>query len=162
MPPRNLGLDLQNLAHSPARATPAPHMATGSPLGWLLGVGVNALNFDWKELSFLSLSAPIPGLYSVFKLLQQNRRQVWKSFLKIPAFVTEGLYFLATGRTEQQTELERDYFHWQKRRWGISKCVAPSGLLFSYFSTGPRRMIHIHLLSCGLGVLLRKGWDSSR
>ena len=131
---------------------------------WLLGVGVNAFSFDWKELSygeFLSLSAPIPGLYSVFKLLQQNRRQVWKSFLKIPAFVTEGLYFLATGRTERQTELERDYFHWSKRRWGISKCVAPSGLLFSYFSTSPRRMVRIHLLSRCLGVLLRHGWNSS-
>ena len=130
---------------------------------WLLGVGVNAFSFDWKELSYsLSLSAPIPGLYSVFKLLQQNRRQVWKSFLKIPAFVTEGLYFLATGRTERQMEPEHDYFHWSKRRWGISKCVAPSGLLFSYFSTSPRRMVHIYLLSRGLVVLLRQGWHSSR
>jgi len=133
---------------------------------WLLGV-INAISFDWQELSygqFLSLSAPIPGLYSVFKLLQQNWSKVWKSFLKIPAFVSEGLYFIVTGEHEwtvRQTELERDYFHWSKRRWGISKCIAPSGLLIPHFPTSPRRMVHIQLLSCGLGVLLRQGWDSS-
>ncbi len=108
---------------------------------WLLGI-LNAITFDWeKSFSYgqvLSLFAPIPALYSFLKIFRHNWRKVGRFFFKIPVFVSKGLSFVITGKqewTKPHTELKRDYFHWPRWQWVISKYVTPSGLLFHQFST---------------------------
>jgi hypothetical protein len=91
-----------------------------------LGI-VTAITFDRAQsLSYgqlLSLAAPVPGLLSFINILRKNWRKVKDFILDLPAFLSEGLCFIATGKGKwtEQKELDRDYFRWSKRRWAIGK-----------------------------------------
>jgi hypothetical protein len=77
----------------------------------------------------LSLFAPLPGLWDFGRILIDHQVDI-KDFIKrSPSFVAEGVCFIVTGRNEWSTTretLDRDYFHWSRRRWLISKCQCPS------------------------------------
>ena len=92
---------------------------------WVLSV-VGAISFDAQAdtLSYgqlLSVCAPIPSLFSFFKLVRDNWREIGKFLYKIPTYFFEGLCFIITGWTDGQREkeLNRDYFQWSKWRWSL-------------------------------------------
>ena len=98
---------------------------------WALGIS-KALVFDRSQISYgqvLSLFAPLPGLWSVLKILFDHRANIKDFIVNIPAFVCQGVCFIVTGRNEWFTTpeiLDHDYLHWPRRRWLFSGYPCPS------------------------------------
>jgi hypothetical protein len=105
---------------------------------WSYVLGVSeALVFDRNQISYgqvLSLFSPLPGLWSFWKILINYQVDIKVFIKRSPSFVAEGVCFIATGRhtwsTIQET-LDRDYFHWSRRRWFISEYRNRSQQTFS-------------------------------
>jgi hypothetical protein len=132
---------------------------------WVLGIS-RSIVFNRKQVSYgqlLSMFGVLPPIWSFGKILLDHQAEIKNSIRNTPAFVSDGVRFIFTGRYKwpspqeaREANDELDYFKWSRRRWLISGCRS----LFHYRALGFPNLITEFLISGCLLFCLH--WTSLR